>query len=358
MRVALVGLLGSGKTTVFNAVAEKPVDAPAGVPQTETHVQVVRVRDERLEALRDLFQPKKFTPAGVEVWDPPGLPTGAGEADRERRMRRLSRLRDADAYVFVLRDFTTDRYAHERADADPRADLVWLVDEMLSSDFVIAENRAEKLRERILRKARTMEQDRLELAVLEKCLARLEAGQDLVGLGLDEADDKRIRGFQFFMRSPTLALVNGPRDAPADLGEGLAHELRCVSSMDAQIDAELNAMDPEDRPAFMKEFGLEAPAAERFVRDVYAGVGLRSFFTVGEEEVRAWTIRAGDTALDAAGKVHTDLARGFVRAEVYDHAALLAAGGLREAKAQGIMRLEPKDYVVQDGEVVHIRSAL
>jgi ribosome-binding ATPase YchF (GTP1/OBG family) len=356
MRVALVGLPGSGKTTVFNAVAEKPVDSPAGALQTETHVQVVKVHDERLEALRDLFQPKKFTPAGLEVWDPPGLPPGAGEADRERRMRRLSRLRDADAYVLVLRDFRSDSYAYERPEPDPQADLQWLVGEMLSSDYVIAESRAEKLRERILRKARSVDQDRLELAVLEKCLARLEAGQDLVGLGLDEADAKRIKGFQFFMRSPMLALVNGARGVPDGFGRGIAHELQGVTTMDAQIDAELNAMDPEDRPAFMEEFGIDAPARDRFVRDVYQGVGLRSFFTVGDEEVRAWTIRAGETALKAASKVHTDLAKGFVRAEVYDHEELLAAGSLRDAK--GVMRLEHKDYVVQDGEVVHIRSAL
>lgn len=358
MRVALVGLLGSGKTTVFNAVAERPVPTQAGAPQTETNVQVVKVRDERLEALRDLFQPKKYTPAGIEVWDPPGLPTGGGEADKERRMRRLSRLRDADAYVLVVRDFTTDRYAYDRQEPDPQGDLARLIDEMLTSDFVIAENRAEKLRERILRKARTMDQDKLELAVLEKCLVRFEEGRDLADLELDEADDKRIRGFQFFMRKPVLALVNGHRGAPEGFGRDIAHDLRAVSTMDAQIDAELNAMDAEDRPAFMEEFGIDAPAAERFVRDVYAGVGLRSFFTVGEDEVRAWTIEAGDSALIAAGKVHTDLARGFVRAEVFDHKDVLDAGGLRELKARGGIRLEPKDYVVEDGEVVHIRSAL
>ncbi len=134
--------------------------------------------------------------------------------------------------------------------------------------------------------------------------------------------------------------------------------MQAVTSMDAQIDAELNAMDPEDRGAFMEEFGIEAPAADRFVRDVYAGVGLRAFFTVGEDEVRAWTIRAGDTAVIAAGKVHTDLARGFVRAEVFPHEDLLEAGGMRELKAKGGIRLEPKDYVVQDGDIVHIRSAV
>jgi ribosome-binding ATPase YchF (GTP1/OBG family) len=128
--------------------------------------------------------------------------------------------------------------------------------------------------------------------------------------------------------------------------------------MDAQIEAELNAMPAEDRPAFMAEFGISEPAAERFVHDVYRAVGLRSFFTVGEDEVRAWTIRAGDDAVTAAGKIHTDLAKGFVRAEVFAYDDLAAAGSMRELKARGLLRLEPKDYVVKDGDIVHIRSAV
>ncbi len=358
MRIALLGLQGAGKTTVFNAIAETPIDAQPGVVQTDTHVQVVRVQDPRLEACRDLFQPKKYTPAGLEVWDPPGLPPGATEGDRERRSRILAALRDADAYVLVVRDFRSDLYPYERASADPQADLARLVDEMVTSDFVIAEKRAEKLRESVLKKTKTADQDKLELAVLEKCLAFFEAGRDLAELELDELNDKRIRGFQFFTRKPALVLVNGSDEAPADLAQGCAIALRAVTSMDAQIDAELAAMEPEDRPEFMAEFGIEAPAAERFVRDVYAAVGLRSFFTVGEDEVRAWTIHAGDDAVTAAGKIHTDLARGFVRAEVFPHEALLDAGSMRELKARGGIRLEPKDYVVEDGDVVHIRSGV
>ncbi len=358
MRIALIGLEGSGKTTVFNAVAENPVELPPGPPQKETHIQVVKIRDERLEACRDIFQPKKFTPAGIEVWDAPGLPPGSSEADRERRMRLLSALRDADAYVLVLRDFKSDRYPYERAEPDLDADLARLADEMLTSDYVICENRVEKLRGNIERKSRTVDQDKLELAVMEKCLARFEEGRDLRDLELDEADEKRIKGYQFFTRKPAFALVNGPNAVPEGLGADCAIQLRAGTSMDAQIDAELNAMDPEDRPEFMEEFGIEAPAAERFVRDVYRAVGLLAFFTVGEDEVRAWTIHEGDTAVIAAGKIHTDLAKGFVRAEVFPHEDLLEAGSMRDLKAKGGIRLEHKDYVVKDGDIVHIRSAL
>lgn len=358
MRVALLGLQGAGKTTVFNAVAETPVDFTPGAPQSETHVQVVKVDDPRLDACREIFNPKKFTQAGIEVWDPPGLPPGSSEADRERRSRILSKLRDADAYVLVLRDFRSDAYPYDRPEPDPAADLARLVDEMLTSDFVIAEKRAEKLRESVRKKSRTAAEDKLELDAMERCLERFEAGRDLSDLELDELTDKRIRGFQFFMKKPALVLVNGPREPAADLGEGCVLRLRAITGMDAQIDAELNAMDPGDRPAFMAEFGIEAPAADRFVRTVYEAVGLRSFFTVGEDEVRAWTIRAGDDALTAAGKIHTDLARGFVRAEVFPHEDLVEAGGMRELKARGGVRLEPKDYVVKDGDIVHIRSAV
>jgi GTP-binding protein YchF len=358
MRIALLGLQGSGLTTVFNAVAEHPVPSTPGVPQAETHVQVVKVRDPRLEVCRDLFRPKKYTPAGLELWDPPGLPEGTSEADRERRSRLLADLREADAYVLVLRAFRSDQVAYARPAPDPAADLARLADELSSADYVIAAKRAEKLRESVLKRTRTAAEDQLELAVLETCLERFEAGRGLADVELDEQNDKRIRGFQFFTRKPVLVLVNGSGEAPAELGQGLSLDVRAVTAMDAQIDAELNAMDPDERGPFMEEFGIEAPASDRFVRDVYAAVGLRAFFTVGEDEVRAWTIRAGDDAVTAAGKIHTDLARGFVRAEVCAYEALAAAGGMRELKARGGLRLEPKDYVVQDGDIVHIRSAL
>jgi GTP-binding protein YchF len=358
MRIALIGLAGSGKTTLFQAIANDPVEATPGALQTETYVQVIKVRDPRLEACRDIFQPKKFTPAGLEVWDPPGLPEGTAEADKERRTRLLSKLRDADAYVLVVRDFRSDAYPYLRPEPDPAADAQRVVGDLLSSDFVIAETRAEKLRESIQKKARTFEQDKLELAVLEKILAAFEAGESLASVALDENDERRIRGFQFFGRKPLLLLVNGSRGVPEGVGESSAIPFVSALSMDAQIEAELAQMDPDDRPEFMAEFGIEEVAAERFVHEVYAGVGLRSFFTVGEDEVRAWTIHAGDDAVTAAGKIHTDLARGFVRAEVFPHEALLDAGSMRELKARGGIRLEPKDYVVEDGDVVHIRSAV
>jgi GTP-binding protein YchF len=358
MRIALLGLEGSGKTTVFNAVAETPVPLPPATLQTETHVQVVRVRDPRLERCRDLFQPKKYTPAGVELWDPPGLPAGGSEADREKRQRRLSALRELDAYVLVVRDFLTDRYPYERVAADPAADLRRLAEELISADYVIARTRADKLDEQILRKTRTLDQDRLEAAVLKRCLERLEQGRDLSDLALDEADEKRIRGFQFFSRKPCLLLVNGSRGVPAGVADACPLRLRALTTMDAQIDAELNAMAPADRPAFMEEFGIETPAAERLVRDVYRAVGLVSFFTVGEDEVRAWTIREGDNAVTAAGRIHTDLAKGFVRAEVFAYQALEQAGSMRDLKAAGGIRLEGKEYLVKDGDIVHIRSAI
>jgi ribosome-binding ATPase YchF (GTP1/OBG family) len=358
MRIALLGLRGSGKTTVFNAVADTPVSVPAGGLQNETHVQVVKVRDPRLERCRDMFRPKKYTPAGVEVWDPPGLPTGTSEADKEKRVRLLASLREADAYVVVVRGFRTDHYPYDRPAADPAADAARVVEEAALADFVSVEGRIQRLTDGLKKNPKTAEQDRKELAVLSKCLAALEAHQDLTKLELDEADRKRLRGFQLFTLKPFLLLLNGPGDVPPGLGAGLPIHFQARRAMDAQIEAELNAMAPADRPAFMAEFGIEAPAAERLVRDVYEAVGLRSFFTVGEDEVRAWTIHSGDDAVTAAGKIHTDLAKGFVRAEVFAYEDLAAAGGMRELKARNGVRLEPKDYVVKDGDIVHIRSAL
>ena len=358
MRIALLGLAGSGKTTVFNAVSQTPASTEPGSFQTETHIQAVTVNDPRLDRCREIFDPKKFTPARLELWDPPGLPTGGLEADKERRAKILTGAREADAYVLVVRGFTSPRYPYERAEVDAAADLERLIGEMVTADYVIAENRAQRLRENVQRKAKSMDQDKLELQVLDKCLERLEAGKDLRDLELEEPDEKRLRGFQLFTRKPCLLLLNGPDGLPDGLGDTAAITLLSRSAMDAQIDAELAAMDPADRPEFMEEFGIEEAAADRFVREVYTAVGLRSFFTVGEDEVRAWTIHAGDSAVIAAGKIHTDLAKGFVRAEVFPFTALDEAGGMRELKANNGVRLEPKDYVVQDGDIVHIRSAI
>ena len=354
MRIAFLGLPGSGKTTVFNAVAETPVEVAY---HAEPHVQVVKVHDRRLDHLRDMFQPKKFTPAGLELWDAPGLPEGADERDKERRIRLLASLREADAYVIVLRGFRTESYAYEREAPDPAADLARIVEELVTADFVVAEGRMARLQENLKRGVRTKDDDRLELAVVEKCVERLEAGRGLADLELDEADEKRIRGFQFFARKPLLVLVNGPDEVPDGLGADSPLAFRETLALDAQLEAEVAAMDPDERPAFLEEFGIEEPAAERFAHAVYRGVGLISFFTVGDDEVRAWTLKDGQGAVDAAGKIHTDLARGFVRAEVYAYDEIAEAGGEKELKAKGLMRLEAKGYVVKDGEIVHIRSA-
>lgn len=358
MRIALLGLPGAGKTTLFNAVADQPVEVPPGTMQTDTHVQVVKVQDERLDHCRELFRPKKFTPAGLELWDPPGVPLGGGEREREKRIRALAALREADAYILVVRAFTSDRYAYERASPDAPADLEQLGGELVTADFVVAQGRMQKLEENIKRGARSKDEDKKELAVLEKCLTRLEAGKHLVDLELDEADDKRIRGFQFFTRKPHLVLVNGPEADPAVGGEDLALDIRTRIAVDAQLEAELAGMDAEERPVFMEEFGIETTAAARLAHEIYQAVGLRSFFTVGEDEVRAWTIRAGDSAIEAAGKIHSDLAKGFIRAEVYTYEALAAAGSEKALKASGGIRLEGKNYVVEDGEIVHIRSGV
>jgi ribosome-binding ATPase YchF (GTP1/OBG family) len=357
MRLALVGLEGSGKTTLLDAISEVRVPRPPPRAQTETHVQVVRVKDPRLERCREIFRPRKYTPAGLEVLDPPGLPPGDSEAERARRARLLAALRDADAYVVVVRGFRTDRYPYERPEPDPKGDLRRILEELVVADLAVLEGRAARLREGLARRSRSADADRLELAAVERCLALLEAGGDLRALDLDEAEAKRIRGFQLFARKPILVAHDGPGVAPAGLVEGMPLPVAGTLALDAHLEAEVAAMDPADRPAFLAEFGLETPASDRFVHEVYRAVGLRSFFTVGEDEVRAWTIRAGDDAVTAAGKIHTDLARGFVRAEVFTFEELDRAGGMRELKARGAIRLEPRGYEVRDGDIVHVRSA-
>ncbi|MCC7139081.1 MAG: redox-regulated ATPase YchF [Planctomycetes bacterium] len=356
MRIALLGWAGSGKTTVFNAVADSRVPSTPGVLQTEEHVQVVKVQDPRMVRLRDLFKPKKFTLAGLELHDPPGLPAGTEPGDAEKRTRLLGALRESDGYVLVVRGFSTDSYAYPRPAPDPAADVARLVEELMVSDLNLLQGRAERLRENIKKRAKSLEQDQRELAVIERMLPRLEAGKGLQDLEVSVEDERKIRGFQLFSRKPYVLLVNGPAGVPAGLGDGLAFPMPTRIALDGMLAAELAAMDPADRPAFMAEFGIDEPASERVVHAVYQAAGLRSFFTVGEDEVRAWTIRVGDDAVTAASKIHSDLAKGFVRAEVTPYDAIVSAGGLKESKAA--MRLEGKDYVVGDGDIVHIRSSV
>ena len=352
MKIALIGLPGGGKTTLFNALSDKPVDLLPGVPGSPPHVSVVSVRDERLEWLRDLYQPKKYTPAGVTVEDHAGIPPGSARADRRGEL--FGQMRNAEGLCVVVRGFATDRYAYDDPTPGPLRDLELVALELLSADLEICERRLERLASEWKKPANRDRVER-EQAVVKRLAEALEDGTGAHAVDIRDDEMTYIKGFQLLTLKPVLLMVNTTEDGGAP--ELATDVLKISHRFDAclQLEADLAAMDGEDREVFAAEFGITEPLRDRFNLACYEALGLRAFFTVGEDEVRAWTIEAGDDAVTAAGKIHTDLARGFIRAEVTPYDALKEFGSEREVKAKGKQRLEGKAYEVADGDILNIR---
>ncbi|MHC4339025.1 MAG: DUF933 domain-containing protein [Planctomycetota bacterium] len=353
MKVALIGLPGGGKTSLFNALSGKgPVELLPGAPGSPPHVSVVKVHDERLTWLRDHFLPKKCTPATLTVEDHPGIPPGS--ARKDRRGETFAHMRLADGLVIVLRAFSTDRYAYDDPDADPARDLELVSLECLSADLEICEGRLKRLAEEW---KRPDARDRVEKerAAVERMAEVLREGRGAHEVELRPEEEGFVKGFQLLTRKPAIVLVNLPEEGSAPQVDPGALDVRHRFEACASLEADLAAMPESEREVFAREYGVLEPLADRFILACYRGLGLRSFFTTAGDEVRAWTLRSGESALAAAGKIHTDMASGFIRAEVTPFEELQTLGGMKEVKAKGKQRLEGKDYEVADGDVMEIR---
>jgi len=355
MEVGIMGLAASGKTSLFGLLTGQP-PAPTGGRRDSTQVGIAKVPDPRLDALAAMFNPKKTTPATIRFADVPGIP----DEHRGDTSFNLPELRTADALVVVLRSFPSDAVAHPSGSVDPLRDLAHIEEEFILQDQMVVERRLERLRKDI-QKRRDAELER-ERDLLENCLAVLEDGRPLRAETFDANAQKKLRGFTFLSLKPALVVVNVGEDAVAtnplsDPGweawtsrPGLAFTRVC-----ATLEAELAELDGDDADAFMEDLGLEDRALDRIIGESYRLLGLISFFTVGEDECRAWSILDGTEALAAAGEIHSDIQRGFIRAEVVPCDELLEAGSLSACRQRGTLRLEGKTYKVVDGEVVHFR---
>ena len=343
MRVALVGRPGSGKTTLFNALAEKPVDLVPGVPGGAPHVSVVRVRDERHGWLCDHYEPQKRTPATLVVEDHPGIPPGSAKIDRRGEL--FGRMRNADGLVVVAGAF---------GDKDAASELELVSLEFLTADLEICERRLERLAQE-WKKPAVRDRVERERATVERLVAALTDGAGAHTVEVKREEEIRIKGFQLLTKKPVVVIANLVEGGAAE--ELAAGALHVKHRFDAclRLEADLAAMDGEERDLFAASYGIAEPFSDRFTLACYRGLGLRSFFTVIKDEVKAWTILAGDDAVTAAGKIRTDLARGFIRAEVMRYEDLFALGSEREVKAKGKQRLEGKDYLVDDGDIVNVR---
>jgi len=358
LRIGIVGLAQVGKTTLFHILTRAHGTALAsGKP--EAHVGVVRVPDARLDRLAEMYKPKKVVHASVEYVDTPG-----SVIDLARTGSQAAALREVNALAHVVRAFENPLVPAPGGSVNPRRDIENVEIELILSDLSVIEKRLERL-EKDIKKQKNPALNK-EYRALEISKQALENQTPLREAPLAQDDERAIRGFTFLSLKPLLYVLNlSEKDAArADAADEFAREagLRqrprtAVTAISGQVEAELAELGDAEAAEFLASYGLKESAIARLIRASYQLLGLISFFTVGEDECRAWTLRSGSTALDAAGEIHSDIQRGFIRAEVVKYEDLIAAGSLAEARTRALLRLEGKEYKVEDGEVVHFRHS-
>jgi GTP-binding protein YchF len=361
LQLVIVGLPQSGKTTVFNALTRsEALTGGFSSAEGEPNLATVKVPDPRLDVLTPMFNPKRTVPADVQYLDVAGVAKGISEHGMSGQL--LGHLAQATALVLVVRAFEDDNVPHPEESVDPLRDIDTLLLELQFSDLGVIEKRLPRIAQTIgkLRGAEREAWER-EAVALERCKAALEAGEPIREVELDEEEARILRGFGFLTQKPLLILLNvgeGQLGAAADALVEHARERFTragveIHALAGQIEMELAQLEPEDAEAFMADLGIEESSLDRMIRISYRLLGLLAFFTVGPDEVRAWTIRDGETAVEAAGAIHSDIQRGFIRAEIVSYDDLIATGGLPEARKAGKLRLEGRNYVMRDGDVTH-----
>ncbi len=364
MKAGIVGLPLVGKSTIFNLLTHGHVDTSAwGGGKGEAHIGIAHVPDPKLDRLAAIFNPKKVTYASVEYVDLPGLARGEGKSVDSRQMiSYLSSLKNVDALVHVVRAFEDENIPHSEGPIDPARDIGLFELEMIFSDLAIIEKRLERL-SKDLKKARTPELES-ENAILERFKTALEQERPLRDLKLTEEEAKRVRGFTFLSAKPMLIVLNlSDQDViriprvVEDFGlERLAGQERIgIMGVCGKIEAEIASLPESDARLFMEDLGLTASGLDRVVQKSYALLGLISFYTAGDPEARAWTITKCMTAQQAAGVIHSDFERGFIKAEVVSYDDMIQCKSFQAARNNGVLRLEGKDYIVNEGDVILFR---
>lgn len=343
MRIGLVGFAGSGKTTVFNTMTG--LDVPVGFGG-ELRIGTVRVPDQRIDTLSRIFKPKKTTYAEITFSDIPGE---HGAEKKGLSNKALQQIRDQDALCLVLRDFLNPAV---EGDPDPLRDLESFHMECIFADLALVERRLDR--------AKKESAPRQEVGAFELMQRVLEENKPLRSIPATELDRGPLRGYGFLTDRPLLVLLNRDESRVRDpMPEALASRLAELDAagmvLSASVEAEIAKLDPDEQRAFLDDLGVSESALARFIRTAYGLLDLISFFTVGSDEVRAWTIRRGTKARQAAGRIHSDLERGFIRAEVIPYDVFMEYGSEQAVKDAGRLQIEGKDYVVQDGDIMHVR---
>ncbi len=354
MKTAIIGLPMVGKTSLFTILTG--VHQESHIGSTAVRTGVAKVPDARLGELARLFEPERVIHATVEYIDVPAI-----SKETLRDPAYVASLRVVDAFAHVLREFADDTIPHEAGSVDPHRDAENVEVELVLSDLVVLEKRLERL-DKDRKKVKNPELDR-EFEVLEKCKAALEANRPLREVEFNADDEKRIRGFQFLSRKPMLYVLNvGENDAARLREKEESYRLQLagrpqtgLTAVCGKIEAELAELSPEEAREYMSSYGLAEPGLDRLIGATYGLLGLMSFLTAGEDEVRAWTVPAGSNAVKAAGAIHSDFEKKFIRAEVVNWKDLLDRGGFAGVREKGMLRLEGKEYIVKDGDVLVIR---
>lgn len=342
MKIGLVGYQGSGKSSLYEWLTGQASD-PALSHTTQS--AMAPVPDDRFAPLCEIYQPKKVTYASLELVDTPGL-----SRTHEGNAARLAILREAGCLVLVVAGFSG---------AKPDEELRAFEEDLLLADMEVVTGRIERLKEQIKkpRPTKDRDQDQAELAALEPILAALEAGRPAKEAIHTDEQRKVIRAFRLLTEKPKLVIVNAADDVPGGKLEQLSeHEARIT--IPVGLERELARMSEEDRKAFAEEMGVQPGQRDDLIRTIMDVSGQFLYFTAGDKEVRSWMLNKGGTALDAAANIHTDLARGFIRAEIFKCEDIMRLGSEREIKAHNLLRQEPKDYVMQDGDVLHVRFSV
>ncbi len=349
MKLGIIGLPQSGKTTIFNALTRGDTPTTASAGRIEVHTAVVDVPDPRVDTLSAMFKPRKTIYAKVTYADIAGLEGGAAKSGISGQL--LNQLAQMDAFLHVVRCFESDLVPHPAGSVEPARDAATMLDELLLNDLVAVERKLERLADERRKGGSDKTIVERQITLFERLQASLSGNEPLRRLDFSAEESRELSSYGLLTRKPILTVFN--------LGEGQAApavELDHASvSLQGKLEMELAQLPAEDAAIFMEEYGIEELSLSKMIGLSYDLLQVQSFFTVGEDEVRAWTTRRGANAQEAAGEIHTDLQKGFIRAEVVSYTDLVELGGMNEAKARGKLRLEGKEYPVKDGDIVHIR---
>ena len=350
MQLGIIGLAESGKTTIFNALTRGRQPTGMTAAKVQVHTAVVDVPDPRVDKLAEIFKPRKVIYAKVTYADIAGLGGEKGEINGAL----LNQLSQMDGFLHVVHCFEDVNVPHVLGSVDPERDIRIMDEELLINDQIKVESKLKRLQDEHHRGGREKVAVEREIALFERLNAELQEEKPLRELMISNDEEKLLGGYGFMTRKPMLIVLN--------LGEGQKapkvvydHPRSRVVALQGKLEMEICQLPQKEAQVFLKEYGIAEPSLSRMIRESYGLLGLQSFFTTGEKEVHAWTVRHGATAPEAAGVIHSDMQQGFIRAEVVSYDDLVELGGMTEARTKGKMRLEGKNYIVQDGDVLTIR---